>query len=295
VRATSMISVTTSIAARMAPPRSIRGFLVSPTGLLAGPPFPSALEPLHGLRGQDRRISLPVPVDSGRCCHAKPRPAPSVRPRVFNAVAMARNVVAPDACWRTMGRTLAAKAFAASRFATTPLACASGRLVRFPSRAPCAFFCASAASSGTGTDDCRCRPRRETRDMLRSFRGGTVERPVFRRSRDNPYPKPTRCAWPWAAVGQRRLMGGCRALFRVGAYFGRTGRDLLNLPRSKRRVGEELQPRGRGTAVCRIRISGAKHRGRLKFSEMGTSGVWDLLNASPAKAHPRSPHECFAR
>src|SRR5580658_3733075 len=42
-------------------------------------------------------------------CQAPPR---AVRtPRSFNAVAMARNVVAPAACiWRTMGSTLAAKA-----------------------------------------------------------------------------------------------------------------------------------------------------------------------------------------
>ncbi len=59
---------------------------------------------------------------------------------------MARNVVAPAACicW-TMGSTLAAKASAASRFAAVPLAWASGRLVRFPRTAPCAFFWASAA------------------------------------------------------------------------------------------------------------------------------------------------------
>jgi hypothetical protein len=77
-------------------------------------------------------------------CQSPPR---SVRtPRSFNAAAMARNVVAPAACiWRTIGRTLAAKASAASRLAATPLACASGRLVRFPRMAPCAFFCASAA------------------------------------------------------------------------------------------------------------------------------------------------------
>ena len=64
-------------------------------------------------------------------CQAPPR---AVRtPRSFNAVAIARNLVAPAACiWRTIGSTLAAKASAASLFAATPLACASGRLVRFP-------------------------------------------------------------------------------------------------------------------------------------------------------------------
>ena len=82
-------------------------------------------------------------------CQAPPR---AVRtPRSFNAAAMARNVVAPAACiWRTIGSTLAAKASAASRFAATPLACASGRLVRLPRTAPCAFFCASAALGPLG-------------------------------------------------------------------------------------------------------------------------------------------------
>jgi hypothetical protein len=64
-------------------------------------------------------------------CQAPPR---AVRtPRSFNALATERNVVAPAACiWRTIGSTLAAKASAASRLAARPLACASGRLVRFP-------------------------------------------------------------------------------------------------------------------------------------------------------------------
>ena len=64
-------------------------------------------------------------------CQAPPR---AVRtPRSFDALATERNVVAPAACiWRTIGSTLAAKASAASRLAATPLACASGRLVRFP-------------------------------------------------------------------------------------------------------------------------------------------------------------------
>jgi hypothetical protein len=63
-----------------------------------------------------------------------PSPARAVRtPLSFNALAIARNVVAPAACiWRTIGSTLAAKASAASRFAATPLACASGKFVRFP-------------------------------------------------------------------------------------------------------------------------------------------------------------------
>ena len=60
-------------------------------------------------------------------CHAPPR---AVRtPRAFSASAIARGVVAPLAfIWRIIGRTLAAKASAASRTAATPLAWASGRL-----------------------------------------------------------------------------------------------------------------------------------------------------------------------
>ena len=67
-------------------------------------------------------------------CHSPPR---AVRiPRAFSAMAIARNVFAPEP-WisRTIGRTFAAKASAAATFAALPNAPASVRLVRLPSYA----------------------------------------------------------------------------------------------------------------------------------------------------------------
>jgi len=59
-------------------------------------------------------------------CQAPPR---AVRmPRAFSAAAIARCVVAPAASiWRTIGNTFAAKASAAARLASAPLALASAR------------------------------------------------------------------------------------------------------------------------------------------------------------------------
>jgi hypothetical protein len=85
--------------------------------------FPSAPEPLHGLGG----VIGDQPARASRLRTVLSRQAPprAVRmPRLFNALAIALNVVASGACiWRTMGSTLAANASAASRFAATPLAC----------------------------------------------------------------------------------------------------------------------------------------------------------------------------
>jgi hypothetical protein len=46
------------------------------------------------------------------------------------------------------------------RFVATPLACAVGRLVRFPRTAPCAFFCASAARVRSAINACGFRRKR---------------------------------------------------------------------------------------------------------------------------------------
>ena len=67
-------------------------------------------------------------------------------PRAFSAAAIPRRLATPLSCTCPMtGATFSAKRRAASAVRAAPSACASARLVRLPSRAPCRLRAASAA------------------------------------------------------------------------------------------------------------------------------------------------------